>query len=391
MTAAGLQIQDLATIRSELADAVRTKTGIQTLLADDDGSPLGQLLGVLAERETLIQELIQDLYLAQFVVSATGAALDQAVARNGITRNPATRTTVSILVSNPIGGGGLLTVPAGAIVEMSTGDRFGAVLGGDVADGATVAMDFLAIEAGATVVPVGSAWEWVTSFVGSSELTLANAAAGDTGADEETDPDLRIRYFQALAQPGAGTPAAVVAKVLALSTVQQARGYENTSDSTGISSPETIATLPPHSLLVVVRGTATDLEIGTRILLAKPAGIATHGNTSVSVVDDEGITHVVKFQAASAKVCTLALTVTGSNAVYAAAVKAACIAVVEALGLGADVVHVRLVAAVLGAAVGATAVSGTLNAVALSLSGALAVNYDEYATLVAGGISIVWA
>ena len=392
ITAAGLQIQDVATIRSELATAMRTKTGIQTLLADDDSSPLGQFLGVLAERESLVQELTQDLYLAAYVVSATGAALDLAVARNGITRDPATQSTVVLQVTNPNPpAGGALTVPAGAIVELSTGDRWGAVLGGVVADGATVAMDFMAIEAGPITAPASSSWSWVTSFTGSNELTLANAAAAETGAAEETDPALRVRYFQALAQPGAGTLRAVLAKVLTLATVQQARVYENDTDTTGIATPEVITDLPPHSLLLVARGTFTDAQVCALIWAGKPGGIGTWGNTLATITDGEGIEHLVRYQAASEKVCTLVLTITGSASAYAAAVKAACVAYVTALGLGDNVAHVRLVAAVLGAALGATAVSGTLNGTALSLSGALAVAYDEFATLASGGITITWA
>lgn len=96
---------------------------------------------------------------------------------------------------------------------------------------------------------------WVTSFVGSSELTLVNPAAAVVGAAVETDAALRLRYFQVLAQAGAGTVQAILASVLALATVTQARVYENDSNVLGISTPESIPTLPAHSFLVVARGT----------------------------------------------------------------------------------------------------------------------------------------
>lgn len=389
LSAAGLSIQDLATIRQELAADVRAKTGISTLLVDDDSSPLGQLLGVLAERESLIQELLADVYLSAYVVSATGAALDVAVAKAGITRQAATYSYVDIAVLNPNPpAGGPLTVPAGALIELSTGERWGAVAGGAVADGATETMRFTAIESGATAAPIGSTWSWVTSFVGSSELTLANPAAAVMGSDVETDAALRIRYFQSLAQPGAGTVAAVLANVLALPSVVQARVYENDTNALGISSPESIPTLPAHNLLVVARGTYTDAEIAAAIFAAKPAGIDTFGTDSDTVTDDEGVPHVISWRPAEALVCTLVLTITGSSADYNDAVKAAVVAYTDSLGMGDDVSHVRVVAAVLSAAVGATAVSGTLNGVPLSLSGALSVAYYQYPSLLAAAITI---
>lgn len=391
LSAAGLAIQDLATIRAELAADLRTKTGISTLLADDDSSPLGQLLGVAAERESLLQELLADLYLSAYVPTATGAALDQAVARAGITRNAATYSYVDLSISNPSPPlTGALTVPTGAIVELfSTGERWSTATGGVVGDGLTVVMRFTSIESGAVAAPAFAAWAWVSSFVGSNELVPVNPAAAVTGAAVETDADLRVRYFQSLSQAGAGTVAAILASVLSLASVEQARVYENTSMVLGIASPEAIATLPAKSFLVVARGTYTNAEISQVIFDAKPAGIRAYGTVTATVTDDEGVPHTIGWHPAVAKVCTLVLTITGSSSGYNDAVKAACIAYVESLGLGDDVLHVRLVAAILGAAIGATAVSGTLNGVALSLSGSLAVAYDEYPTLLAAAITIL--
>lgn len=389
LSAAGLTIQDVATIRAELAADVRAKTGIATLLVDDDSSPLGQLLGVLAERESLIQELLSDLYLSAYVVSATGAALDVAVAKAGITRQAATYGYVDIAVTNPNPpAGGPLTVPAGALIELPTGDRWGAETGGAVADGATVTMRFVSVASGAIAAAAGSTWSWVTSFVGSSELTLANAAAAVAGAAVETDVALRQRYFLVLSQAGAGTAQAILASVLSLASVVQARVYENDTNALGISTPESIPTLPAHSFLVVARGTYTDAEIAGAIFSAKPAGILAFGTSSYTVTDDEGVPHVIGWRPAAALVCTLVLTITGSSAGYNDAVKAAVIAYTDSLGMGEDVLHVRVVAAVLGAAVGATAVSGTLNGVALTLSGALSVDYYQYPSLLAAAITI---
>jgi len=390
LSAAGLSIQDLATIRQELAADVRAKTGISTLLVDDDSSPLGQLLGVFAERESLIQELLADVYLSAYVVSATGAALDVAVAKAGIVRQAATYSYVDISISNPTPPAtGAFTVPAGALIELdATGDRWGSVAGVTVADGATEVLRFISIASGPVAAPQWSNWSWITSFVGSSEMTLVNSAAAVVGAAVETDAALRLRYFQVLAQAGTGTVQAVRASVLALATVTQARVYENDSNVLGISSPESIPTLPAHSFLVVARGTYSNAEIAAAIFAAKPVGIEAFGTVSYTVTDDEGVPHVISWRPAAPLVCTLALVITGSSSGYHDAVKAAVIAYVDSLGMGEDVLHVRIVAAVLGAAVGATAVSGTLNGTALSLSGALAVDYYQYPSLLAAAIAI---
>lgn len=53
-------------------------------------------------------------------------------------------------------------------------------------------------------------------------------------------------------------------------------------------------TRPPHSFEAVVIG-GTDQDIGDKIWIVKPAGIQTHGNTSVDIEDSEGDNQVMKF------------------------------------------------------------------------------------------------
>ncbi len=390
LTAAGLTIQDLATIRAELASEVRAALGLDTLLADADDSVIGQILGVLAERESSIQELLQDVYLQSYVIDADGVQLDKAVAFGGLRRKAATSTLVALDVENPTGAG--ITVAAGLLIELDgTSDRFVTDAAVVIGAGATVAVGLRAVVAGATDVPAGSSWTWVSTFAGSSDLVMANAAAGTTGQELETDPALRLRFFNSRHAPGGGTLGAVIAAVRALDTVQEAAVYENDTDVTGVTSPETIAALPPHSFVVVARGTFTASEIGAAILSRKPSGIRAWGASFVTVEDADGVGHSIGYRTAVALPVVVVLTITGSAVAYSDAVKAALHDWADALQVGQELQHLALLAQVLAAAPGATGVSGTVAGAALSTTGAVDVGYYEYATIAVADVTLVFA
>lgn len=92
LTAQGLIIKRLADILAEMNAAWQGAFGIGVNL--DPSSPAGQIIGIQAEREALIQMLLQDVYNSFYPDTAQGVSLDNVCALSGITRLPATFSTV---------------------------------------------------------------------------------------------------------------------------------------------------------------------------------------------------------------------------------------------------------------------------------------------------------
>lgn len=91
ITDAGFQKKRIADIKPEIEDVLRNTFGNQINLTPQ--SVFGQLVGILAEREGLIWDAMQDVYNSQYPDTAFGVSLDNVAALSGITRQGAIRST----------------------------------------------------------------------------------------------------------------------------------------------------------------------------------------------------------------------------------------------------------------------------------------------------------
>lgn len=80
----GLTIQSLSEIRTELEQAYKDKYGKGHLV--DEKSNTGKKIGIYAEREALIQEIIEAVYLSAYIGTAIGVSLDRVIEITGIKR-----------------------------------------------------------------------------------------------------------------------------------------------------------------------------------------------------------------------------------------------------------------------------------------------------------------
>lgn len=107
VTAAGFVAKRLPDIKKEIEDALRETFGNGIDLTAE--SPLGQLVGVFSERETLIWELAEDVYDSAYPDTAEGSALDNVGAILGIARKGRSFSTVNVILYGDAG----TVIPAG--------------------------------------------------------------------------------------------------------------------------------------------------------------------------------------------------------------------------------------------------------------------------------------
>lgn len=263
------------------------ETALQAVFGDinlESTSVFGQFIGVMSKIMADWWEGLEDVYLSEYPATAAGAALDNSVALVGITRLPATKTTVTCQLD----GTATTVVPSGSQVGNTNGDLF--TLLADVTipgDGEFEALSEGAVPAVAstvnTIVTPVSGWD-----------TVDNTDAGVIGREEETDAELRLRREQSLAIIGAGTVESIRSRIInTLTDVTECAVFENTADIT-----DPVSNRPPHSLEIVVLG-GDDQEIADLIWQIKPGGIQLYNNPSggvtKTVVDSNGDNQTIYF------------------------------------------------------------------------------------------------
>ncbi len=339
ITAAGFVVKPLLTIKAELEADLRSAFGADVNL--DPREPLGQLVGVLAERFSETWDLAEAVYRSSDPDGAAGDALDAVAAITGALRAPATKSTTTAVLA----GTAATIVPAGSSASApSTGARFGlrslttlaavsawvastayAVVGTRRTNGGEIYEVITGGVAGGSVGPTGQGsditdgtvhWRWVGTGAAAADGIFDAVATGPKqaltgalsqietpvsgwtsvknitdaflGTDLETDAALRLRREQSLRAIGSAALDAIRSDVLAVSGVTACTVFENTSSVTDGNG------VPAKAIEVLVSG-GTDQAIRNAIWASRAAGIETHGTTSGSITDSEGTTHTIEF------------------------------------------------------------------------------------------------
>lgn len=279
MTTEGLSIDRLADIKSQLEDAFRTGFGSTINLSEDN--PLGIIIGIISEREALLQELIQQNYDAFDPTKSEGVQLDNILDLVGLTRNAA---TFSVGVVTCSGTNGTI-IPKGSVVRVSSTDaRFETVLEVTIPAAGSIDVSVQALVSGAVAAPASMLNDIVTSISGWDSVT--NALDITIGRDEESDADARTRRNASLAVVGGSTDQAIKAKLLELEEITTALVVSNRTliDVDGQPGKSFQPVIFPQILDADVQE-----EIANIIYENAPAGIKSFGSdVTFTVTDSQG-------------------------------------------------------------------------------------------------------
>ncbi|HKL76974.1 MAG TPA: baseplate J/gp47 family protein [Gammaproteobacteria bacterium] len=280
ITSQGFDRPSFAEIREALATEARNVLGPVNTGPE---SAIGQQISIQAEREALIWEALEAIYLSQYPDSAAGRSLDGAVQLTGITRLPATKTVVEVTLA----GDPDTVIPAGSQASTDDGDVFELTAEVTLDANGDGTGNMQALEAGEVLALAGTLTNIETPVSGWDSVT--NPDDGDTGRDEESDSELRQRRQESLQITGAGTVEAIRARMLQqVDDVSAVTIIENRTDTTDAEGR------PPHSFETVVSGGIDD-DVADLLWEVKPAGIETHGDISVIVTDSQGEPQTIEF------------------------------------------------------------------------------------------------
>ena len=392
LTATGFLPKPLTQIRADMNTALQAAFGSSIDLSDR--SILGQIVGILAEREALVWQLAQQLYYSMDPTAATGPALDALAALTGTTRLPATFSTVTgTFTGTPttnIASGTQAKTASTAVVFATTaaatitllaswaqstsysvgarvtanGSAYQCTVAGTSngsgtgpsatsnpvpADGGvtwlflgtpgtasgTGAVDVAmqATVAGPLVASAGDLTVPVTPVGGWQGIT--NVSAATLGTNSQTDAQLRQSRVTQLAGDGSSTAPAIQALILALATtpvVTSCTVFANNGDTTDSGGR------PPHSIECLIQGGANQ-DIWNALLADVAAGVNTFGNTTGTAVDSQGTSHTLSFSRPVSITVYVDVTLTYNAATYGgdAAIKNAIVAYAASAPIDLDV------------------------------------------------------
>lgn len=252
------------------------------------GSRLGTLLGIVAQIAGEVSENLQALYDARNRDNATGQALDNLAGLIGLRRKPASRSSAFVTFS------GTGPVPTGSIVEMSsTGDRFRVRLGVASITGGAANLIVEAEDVGPMTIDPGAIDTLVTPLPGVT--SVANASAGFSGANVESDAELRVRMQVNLESAGVGTIESIKARLDFFVPDGRFVVLENeTPDPVDLSGSYT---LPAYGIGVIAYPPTLDPgQIANTIWQGRGAGTPMAGSESLVILDSMGFPHTMRWE-----------------------------------------------------------------------------------------------
>lgn len=250
----------------------------------DPDSLDGQLLGIVAESISNLDQLAEDVYQGFNPQSASGLALSRLVQLNAIKRRPGAYSTATLQATGTQG----TVIPAGSLVRNpATGAQFQTIADATIPSAGTVAIAAQATAYGPLTALAGTLTKIDTPIYGWQSVT--NPVDAIPGKLEETDEQLRIRRAKSTATAGLSLVDSIYGGVANVDGVRSAVVLENDQDTADPTTGQA-----PHSVYVIVDGGA-DADIAQVIFDKKTIGTTSLGAVQVPINDSQGVPHTIRF------------------------------------------------------------------------------------------------
>lgn len=259
-----------------------------------------QLLSLYARAWDDLQALILDSYNARNPDWASGVSLDHLLALAGISRYPATKSSVTLSLTGIAGE----TLAAGQLARDGRGYSWETQSAVTFDSNGDAEVQALCTTPGEVDAAAGTIVIIETPTV--SWRSVTNPQAATPGRNVETDAEARIRRRSAVSLASFSTQEAIHGALAAIEGIRFVRVYDNPTGSTDANG------IPGHSICAVVSpwGAVTSEmtdKVAATVYEQKSPGIGTHGNTSSTYTDMYGNENTVEFSYASETTVTIAL------------------------------------------------------------------------------------
>lgn len=244
----------------------------------DNSTMDGQLIGILCKAFQQANNAMVEIFSGFSPSNAQGVYLDSLVGINGLTRLPASYSTVEVVIS-----GEANTQITNGVIADTNNNQWNLPASVTIPESGSITVTATAQESGAVYASPNSVTTIVTPFSGWQSVTNPNAS--NTGTPAESDASLRQRQAISQELPNQTLAQGLKAAILTLPNVTYCKVFVNNTNSTDSNN------IPAHSISVVVGGGDTQ-SIAQTIANKKSLGCGTYGQTSVTLSDGE----VIEFQ-----------------------------------------------------------------------------------------------
>lgn len=356
VTASGISAPDYQTILSTITDYFQQIYGADAYL--DPDSKDGQMVALVALAVHDANNTAIQVYSSFSPSSGMTDALTRNVKINGITRKPATNSTVDLTLTGTAG----TTITNGSVKDANS-ITWNLPASVTIGVGGSVTVTATCANSGAVAAVAGSVTKINTPTRGWTAVSNVNAAT--VGSPAESDAQLRIRQSQSVAIPALTPFEAVDGAIANVAGVTRHKLYENDSGSTDSNG------IPAHCIAAIVDG-GDSAAIAQIIRGKKGQGVSTYGSTTVTVPDKYGNPHPISFSRSTNVPIYAAITLkvfTGYTAQIGEQIKQAIADYINGLTIGDDVLLSRLYSpANLGVESGGNAKYYDINALAIGKS-----------------------
>jgi uncharacterized phage protein gp47/JayE len=249
----------------------------------DPDSPDGQMIGIYSQALADLEELAGEMWRQMDPDYASGPNLDRIVAFAGLKRYQSNPSTLKSVI---LSGTAKTPIPADSVVKDPGGETWHSMRAISLDLNGSGRVDFQSVDNGSFSVSSNVVLSIVSGVTGWKTATTSSASL--LGTDEETDPQLRARFYDSRERTADDDRAALEGNLLALPGVDDARVYENWTDVLDANG------VNPHAINAVVDG-GDDQSIALQILYEKPAGTGMQGNTTVYVIDEFSRSRAIYF------------------------------------------------------------------------------------------------
>ncbi len=295
LTEQGFIIERLDTNLAQLDAGFRTIYGAD--INTDPDSPDGQFIGLIAQIKTDLEELAESIYKALDSEAASGVWLEQRVAYAGLTRRQA---RYSYLRNTILTGTPRTLIPAGAALTDPHHRRWLLAADTTLNKNGSAQADLKSETLGALTLPAQTELTIETLFLGWRSAQSNQAA--EVEEEEETDAELRGRFFISRAKAAQNSVDGMIVKLLQLADVRQAVCLENDSNIPNADD------VPAHSLNIIVEG-GSDTEIAQVIFENKTAGTGLRGEVQCQIRDNKDMARTIRFDRPAVVACAVYLEV----------------------------------------------------------------------------------
>lgn len=272
----GMHVPTYNDILQDLIDSMKQIFGSDIYL--DEDSMDYQQLSIFARKIYDTNSLALLVYNNRTANTSVGVGLDNLCALVGIKRKPATYSECQLTINGAVG------------TVIKNGKANDGTYNWLLPDEVTIPFNGI-ITVQATCETPG----YITAAPGTINiiatplygwLGVTNQYSATPGKDEESDANLRARFYVSTVLPAVSIFDSMLASLNSITDVKRVKGYENDTNQV---SPEGF---PPHSVTFVVED-GDEGQIAEMIYNKKTPGCYTNGTTDVEVISDVGnVTHI---------------------------------------------------------------------------------------------------